>query len=191
MTRRAGVDRALVIEAAADLVDAEGIAALTLARVAAQLGIQTPSLYNHVNGLPDLQRELALLNARLLGDALAAAAIGRSGVPALRALAEAYRAYIKARPGLYMISLRAAGAQTPVDAELGQAEERAVRIGLTVIAAFSLEGTAALHAIRGFRSIAHGFATLEIAGGFGLPLDCDESYRRLVDMFITALEIHT
>ena len=38
-------------------------------------------------------------------------------------------------------------------------------------------------------SLVHGFATLEIAGGFGLPLDCDESFRRLVDMFIRGLQL--
>jgi hypothetical protein len=48
---------------------------------------------------------------------------------------------------------------------------------------FALQGEDALHATRGLRSLVHGFATLEAAGGFGLPLDCDESFRRLVEMF--------
>ena len=43
-------------------------AALSLSRLAEELGVQTPSLYNHVNGLPGLQRELAVLNARHQAD---------------------------------------------------------------------------------------------------------------------------
>jgi len=37
-----------------------------------------------------------------------------------------------------------------------------------------------LHAIRGLRAMLHGFVALEAAGGFGMPLDLDVSYRRLV-----------
>jgi len=31
-------------------------------------------------------------------------------------------------------------------------------------------------------------ATLEIAGGFGLPLDLDESFNRLLQMFVRTLQ---
>ena len=40
--------------------------------------------------------------------------------------------------------------------------------------------------VRAVRSVVHGFATLEAEGGFGLPLDCDESFRRMIDMLIRA-----
>jgi AcrR family transcriptional regulator len=170
------------------LINAEGVEALSLSRLAGLLGVQTPSLYNHIDGLPGLQRELARMNARLLGSRLGNAAIGKSGPEALMAVAQAYRAYIKECPGLYTTSLRASGTQASVDAELQSAESRVVEIAMTVMASFGLSGEDGLHAVRGLRSVVHGFATLEIAGGFGLPLDCDESFRRLVNMFIRGLE---
>jgi AcrR family transcriptional regulator len=188
---RRGLDKAAVVQAAADLVNAEGIEALSLSRLAGRLGIQTPSLYNHIDGLTGLRRELALLNARTLGDRLTNAAIGKSGAQALVEVAQAYRAYIKECPAMYMASLRAAGAQADIDRELQAAEDRAVEIGLAVMGSFGLKGKDALHAVRGLRSIVHGFATLEVAGGFGLPLDCDESFRRLVAMFVDELQHHT
>ena len=46
---------------------------------------------------------------------------------------------------------------------------------------------AAIHAVRGLRSIVHGFATLELAGGFVMPLDCDESFCRLMQAFLAGL----
>ena len=49
-------------------------------------------------------------------------------------------------------------------------------------------GDDALHAVRALRATVHGFATLEIAGGFGLPLDCDESFRRLVQVLILGMQ---
>lgn len=42
-------------------------------------------------------------------------------------------------------------------------------------------------AVRGLRSIAHGFATLELAGGFGLPFDPDESFLRLLQAYLVGL----
>ena len=84
-------------------------------------------------------------------------------------------------------SLRAARTQTPVDVELQTAEDRVVEITLVVMGSFGLKKEDGLHALRGLRSIVHGFATLEVAGGFGLPLDCDESFRRLVELFIRGL----
>ena len=51
---RAGLDSEIVTEAAAAIVNAEGLAGLTLARLAATLRVAPPSLYKHVGGLEDL-----------------------------------------------------------------------------------------------------------------------------------------
>jgi AcrR family transcriptional regulator len=182
------LDKAAVVQAAADLISTEGIEALTLGRLAERLGIRTPSLYNHVDGMPGLYRELSLMNVRLMGARLGDAAIGRSGAEAVMAVAQAYRAYIKEFPGLYMASLRAARTRVPVDVEFQAAEDQVLEITLAVMRSFELGREDGLHALRGLRSIVHGFATLELAGGFGLPLDCDESFRRLVDLFIRGLQ---
>jgi AcrR family transcriptional regulator len=188
MPLRAGLDRARVVQAAAALVNTEGLEALSLSRLARQLGVQTSSLYNHVEGLPGLQRELALLNTRALGDQLAGAAIGKSGREAVLAMTQAFRTYIQNNPGLYQAGLRASANRQPVDTVLGAADGRVVEICLAALTSFSLSGEDALHAVRGLRSLVHGFTTLEIAGGFGLPLDLDESFHRLVEMFILGLE---
>ncbi len=38
------------------------------------------------------------------------------------------------------------------------------------------------------RSAVHGFVSLEIGGGFGLPLDLDHSFGLLVDSLVAAIE---
>jgi AcrR family transcriptional regulator len=73
-----------VVDAAVDLVNLKGIEGLTLTRLAKKLGVQTPSLYNHIDGLRGLKRELALTNVRRLSDRMGKAAIGKSGPEALR-----------------------------------------------------------------------------------------------------------
>ncbi len=165
--------------------------ALSLSRLADILGVKTPSLYNHIDGLPALRRELALLGVRTLDDRLREAALGKSGEPAVVAIAQAFRTYIKANPGLYQAGLRSSGVEKAttghLDLDLETAELRVVEVGLAVFASFGLQGEDALHAVRALRAIVHGFATLEIAGGFGLPLDCDESFRRLVQVLVSEL----
>jgi AcrR family transcriptional regulator len=185
MPRRAGLDRASVVAAAVTLVNREGMAALSLKRLADTLSVQTPSLYNHVDGLPGLERELTLLSIRQLGDALAAAAIGKSGATAVAALLDAYRAFINANPGLVSYTVRPAA---PEDTERVKAEVHIVHVAMAIVASFGLAGDDAIHAVRALRSAVHGFATLETAGGFGIPLDLDESFRRLVATVVAGLE---
>lgn len=188
MARSTGLDQATVVHAAADLADQHGLDQLTLAQLAAHLEIRTPSLYNHIDGLPGLRRELALLGLHQLAECKGRAAMGVAGEAAVRAVTQAYREYVHQHPGLYAATLRA---PDPTDAELQQAAKRVVEIILAALAAYNLADEDALHAVRGLRSIVHGFATLELAGGFGMPLDRDESFRRLVQIFIGGLRTQT
>lgn len=182
---RPGLDEAAVLRAAADLVDAEGWEALSLARLAEALGVRTPSLYNHVAGLEGLRRGLALMGVRELRDRMGRAAIGKSGPDALFAIADAYRDFAKEHHGLYAASLRA---PTPDDAPLIAAADDTLAIIHAVLAPYGLDEAAEIHAIRAFRSLVHGFVSLELAGGFGMPYDLEESYHTLVRLLILGLE---
>lgn len=182
------LDRAAVVHAAACLVNAEGAEALTINRLARELGVRPSSLYNHIAGLDGLWRELAVLSIRALGDRLINAAMGKSGAGGVMALAQAYRAYVKEYPGLYQASLRASGNLETPDLELQAAEERVVAAALALVRSFGLEGEDAIHAVRALRSAIHGFTTLEVAGGFGMPLDLDASFTRLIEMVILGMK---
>jgi AcrR family transcriptional regulator len=174
---RAGLDTEAVVVAAAGLADDVGLERLTLARLAAALGIRTPSLYAHVDGLPDLRARMGARGARELATQLQLAAAGRSGADALRAVAGAYRAYAHAHPGSY------AAMQVASEREENQAAGAAVvGVLLAVLAAYDLDGDAAIHAVRAIRSAFHGFVVLEREGGFGIPLSLDDSYATLVEM---------
>jgi hypothetical protein len=73
------------------------------------------------------------------------------------------------------------------DPALEAESSRVVNIVVAVLSAYGLQGDDALHAVRGIRSIVHGFATLEAAGNFAMALDRDESFRRLVRLQIDGL----
>lgn len=181
---RVGLTPALVVEEAARLSDEEGFSALSLAAVAKRLGVATPSLYKHVEGLAGLHREVALLGASGIGEWVQRAAVGRSGPDALRAAADAYRRYAHTHPGRYTAlqqASRLAGARVEPSPD-------PVTVLAAVLRGFGIADDQTVHAIRALRSALHGFVDLETQGGFGLPEDVDESYALLVEGFVRAFQ---
>jgi AcrR family transcriptional regulator len=188
MPRRANsipLDRTTVVRAAVALADARGLEQVTMADLAEHLKIRPPSLYNHITGITGLRRELALLGQRELMERMGKAVMGKSGDNAIVALADAYRIFVKEHPGLYSATISA----PPIDdTELQAVSQELIAIILKVLAAYNLHRDDAIHAVRMLRSIVHGFATLENARGFEMPLDRDETFRRLVNMFIMSIK---
>ena len=184
MARKRGVDLAQVVDAAAEVADIVGLDGLTMAAVAAALGVQSPSLYSHVDGLAGLRRAMGLEAARRLGSALAETTRGREGIDALRAIAHAYRAFAMRHPSLY-------AAMLPVP-QVGDEEAYAVfavpvRVIADVLTGLGLRPAEAAPVIRSFRSALHGFVTLQAGGGFGMPDDVDNSFDVLIEVNVAGV----
>ncbi|EWM16327.1 TetR-like C-terminal domain-containing protein [Kutzneria sp. 744] len=177
---RVGLSPDAVVDAAVAVIDADGPDALSLAAVASRTGVATPSLYKHVSSLDALRTLVQLRVITELGDELARAVLGRSADDALRALMNAYHGYAVTHPNRY-----AALPQQPrSDPALARAGDRAIEVILAVLRGYGLEGSAAIHATRCVRAAMHGFASLEISGGFQLAEDLGESHRLLVDTVV-------
>ncbi len=182
MARRPGLNRDRVVAAAADLIDQAGDPELiTLTDVAAHFKVRVPSLYNHVGGLADLRAGVTLLTFQRFHETLHSAAAGKEAEPALVAVAHAARAFARAHPGLYALLLPVA------EGAAGEEAARIIALLQSIMQSFDLGERDAIHAIRGLRSILHGFVDIERVGGFGLPVDLDESYRRLIDNYVRGL----
>jgi AcrR family transcriptional regulator len=179
-----GIDRGQIVAVAARLADDGGLDQLTLAQVAKQLGVKLPSLYHHIAGGPALHRELALLGLGQLRERMQRAALGKAEDAAIMAVAEAYRAYAGAHPGVYAATVRAAPA---ADAEWEQAAREIIAVMLAILEPYRLGDAAAIHAIRGLRSIVHGFVSVEAGGGFELAVNRDESFGWLMRAYIAGL----
>lgn len=182
---RAGLTTQRVVAEAAAVADEVGWDRLSLAAVAARLGVKLPSLYKHIASLDALRTEVSALGLEELGAAMTTAAIGRSGSEALVAVADAYRGYALKHPGRYAATLAA-----PLgDHEAHVAAAAAVlRVVEAILAGYGLAGDDAVDAIRSLRAVLHGFVSLEAAGGFRMPIDVDRSYRRLVAGFDGTLQ---
>jgi AcrR family transcriptional regulator len=181
---RAGLSTQAVVDVALEIVDEHGLDALTLAAVAQRAGVASPSLYKHVRSLDALLQKVSAAATDELADAMSQAAAGRSGLDAVRAVAAAYRRYALERPGRYPAAQRVPDPTDPAHVAAG---ERAVYTVFAVLHAYDVTGDDAIDATRFVRSALHGFVSLEINGGFGLPQDVDRSFDRLVSSLDVAL----
>ncbi|MBT2640781.1 WHG domain-containing protein [Bacillus sp. ISL-41] len=180
------LDKNTIMIAAAELANEHGSEYITLAMLAKKLNIKPPSIYNHFDGLPGIKRELTIFSLEKLFNSLAEEAEGQArGEEAVMALSRAYLTFARSNPGLYEFAL---SAPDPADEYVHDAGKNIVELVVSAIRPFKLSEEEAIHAVRGLRSLMHGFSSLEQRGGFGMPLDLDESYQLAVTAFIKGLK---
>ncbi len=177
--QRSRLDRANIMELAGDLLDAEGLEALTLKGLAESAGVTQPALYRHIDSLDDVWRELGLIARIDLASAMAEASIGLSGADAVHAVAHAWRDYGRTHPGRYRSTERC-----PVsgDIELEAAVERVVDVLGLSLRHYELNDSDVAHGARLLRSALHGFVSFELGDGHPLTPPIDETFDRLVDL---------
>ncbi len=179
------LDRAQVLKAARALSDVSGVDALSIKELADRLKIRPPSVYAHFGGLTELRRELALWAYRAITQKMTEAAVGLAGKDALLALGHAYLEFIRASPGLYSAIVPSPDV---ADTELRAAGVAWLAVFERVLATLGLPADHATHALRGIRSIVHGFGMLETNGAFRTPVDRDTSFRHVLQIFVEAIE---
>lgn len=170
-----------MVAAATELVDGQGSDALTLAAVAASLGVRVPSLYHHVAGLPGLRSALRAHALQALHRDLTDATVGRAGRDAIAGLVAGIRDFGRAHPGLLAYTTHVAADDDP---EAVAAADALVALVFAVLRGYRLEGDAAVHGTRVLRAAVHGFVSLEAAGGFARPAGVDET----LDVLVTVLD---
>ncbi len=161
-----------IVATARDLLDRYGAEALTMRRIAEQLGIQAPSLYKHLPDKAALEAGVIATGFEDLAIALETALeTGRPDEP-LAALAAAYRAFAVAHPHLYLLMTN-----RPLRRDLLPAgvEDRA--------AAPLLRVTGDQTRARAFWAFAHGLVLLQIARRFPADADVDAAWRAGVAAF--------
>lgn len=185
MGRKVGLTLDQVVEVAAAVADRDGLDAASLKAVADELGIKTPSLYNHVAGLPGLRRELAMYAAGRVGEIFARRRPGEDWVATVRRLAREYRAFALEHPGLYQAMLPAP--RPGEDPELYAAMAEPVANLSRYLMEGGVADDQAVDLIRSMRSMIHGFVDLEMKDGFGMPDDIDTSFESAVTVVINGI----
>jgi hypothetical protein len=141
-------------------------------------------LAEKIDTVPEMRRFLAIKGYRELHRRLKAAAEGKAGEEALRAVAFALRAYAHDRPGLSAATFRNPIVDSP---EWRREGEELGRYILGILAGVGLVDRPAIHALRILRALVRGFVLHEMALSFLEPLDYDETYGIAVDVYIRGL----
>jgi hypothetical protein len=141
-------------------------------------------LADRATTIPQMRRILAVMGYQGLRRRIEADIAGKSGLAALRAMADAMRNFALEHPGLSAATFRTATTDCP---EWRQALAELSQIACGVFAEVSLEGVSAQQALRMLRSLIRGFVLNEMAASFLEPLDYAHSFELAIDAFIMGL----
>ena len=180
---RKRLDHEQVLTAAEALVDRDGWRDLTMTKLAKELGVKVPSLYNHIPSLDALRAELQARTLGQLGEALNRKAMGRSGETAMRALAATLRRFANEHPSRYDLATQGF---TDPDA-LAEATAHAAAAMAAVVRSYGIADPTFELQLGAFASL-HGVLVLEHANFFPDTIDTDRVYEQTLEVVLGLLE---
>lgn len=179
------LSRAVVIDRAAVIADAEGIDAVTLSRIAHDAGVKQPALYRHVTGIEELWMLLSLRARDILVSQLNEAIAHTDREKSVLAAAHAWRTFVQQHPGLYSATDRVPSVG---DADVELSLTRVVAALTAALDGYALTNAQRAHCARSLRSALHGFCVLEKDMGHPEPYAIDNSLVQLVELFCRGIE---
>ncbi|MEQ6389361.1 WHG domain-containing protein [Bacillaceae bacterium S4-13-58] len=186
MSPRSGLNFSTVFQKAVEIVEHNGINGLTMGILAKELNIKTPSLYNHVSGILEIQQKIAFYSLEKMHIAMRQASNKSNEVDdKIIFVGKAYLNYARQNPGLYEATFLP---NVQDNKEVQKVSEQIVQICVELLHPFHLESSDTIHAVRGFRSFLHGFATIEKSGGFAIQLGHEESIEAILQIFMEGLK---
>lgn len=172
-----------ITAAARAILEEDGLEAVSMQAVADRVGVRAPSLYKHVRDRDALIRTVAEAVTTDLAAALRVTEPSGDPGDALRAIAHRYRTFVRANPAGYgLLFTRLGPAALPDEATLAALGEPIVALTMRLV------GDAdALPAARTFVAWAHGFTSLEQAGGFRMGGDIDAAYASGIELILRGI----
>jgi AcrR family transcriptional regulator len=155
---------AAIVVAAREILEAEGIEALTMRRLGEEVGIRAPSLYRHFADKAAVEIVLLEIGFEAIGDAIEAALV-RDG-ESIATLGRAYRVFAAAHPHLYRLMTT------------GRLPRERLRPGVEARAAAPLLRVTAgdEHLAQSVWAFAHGMVILELDDRFTPGADLDAAW---------------
>lgn len=174
--RRASLDLEKILAAAIRIIDVEGVDALSMRRLGAELGSGATSMYRHVRDKDEL---ISLAFDAITGE-IPLPAPGTPWEDALVASAHGVRELFQRHRGFVLVIGRRS--------VLGPRTLELLERLLSILRAAGFPDVAAYHAVSAIANYVTGFTVLEIipglrgAGGAGVP-----EYRELMDAYVKQL----
>ena len=178
------VSKTAVIDAASQIADEHGLHNVSLKVIAEKLCIKTPSLYNHIDNLDSLLREVAHKGMRTINERLERVAIGKSGDVALKAVGIEYLNFMIEHPGIYETIQWATWNGTSETAEI---YENYTSLLKTLIRSCKLQEKYVDEILDIFAGIFHGYTTLQLRYAFDNPNQVRERLSNTLDTILRGI----
>jgi len=172
-----------IVDTAIALLEREGESALGVNRVARELSIQPPSIYNHIAGNGALRFAVSIEGYRRASEFVMQRVSGiEEPTLALKVAAHAQRDFAKAHPNLYSVTTTTPfQLEQPESTHLLTAE---IEFYAGLLKPFDLSTDDIVHTIRILQASIHGFIQAEQVGLFVLSQSIDESFERLINILL-------
>lgn len=184
-----GLTRSQIIDAAVEMIGENGYEGFSLRTLAARLGVQPASLYNHVEGIDEIATEIALHASEQMRKALRTAIADKDPDTAFVDAALAYRQFAIDHPEIYKALVRMPLSQDENVRLAGLHSFRPIR---EIVETYHLPRRDMINFCRGLRSVMHGF--IELTNNGFMQRDYvtrDESYRAIIESYLAYIKAHT
>lgn len=179
------IDKELLIKEAAHMVNKIGIENLSLKILAAELGVKSPSLYNHVDGLDDLKKQIMLYGWKEMEDKIIQAVIGYTGYDAIRVICHAFREYAIENQGVFSAMLWYNQFENE---QARDATSKMFSVFFKVTKSLNISQENCYHLVRMFRGFLEGFVLLENHHAFGNKQPIEDSFELSIDILIEGMK---
>lgn len=180
------VTKSVVIQTAADIADEKGLSNVSLKTVAECLNIRTPSLYNHINSLDDLLREVAHQGMYEMNDRMTKVAVGIYGDNAIKKIAIEYLNYIIEHPGIYETIQWATWHGTDETAKI---YSDYINLLTTLIHSCNFKEDAVTEMLSLLTGILHGYSTLQVRYAFTEPEKIKNNLCNAIDTILVGAHL--
>lgn len=182
---RIGVDVDKITETAAKIANEAGYENITLKMIADELGIKTPSLYNHIDGLEDVKRLLMIYGWKQMEERMIQSAIGVAGYDAIKAGCYAFYEYATENPGVFNAMLWYNKFQNE---DTMEATSGLFVVLFKITSSLNISEENCNHIIRTLRGFLEGFSLLVNNGAFGNPISIAESFELSLNVLIEGMK---
>lgn len=181
------LSRELIVSVAFQMIDEMGTDNFSIRQLAAKLGVQVSSLYNHIQNEYDLLLEVAKLTAIMYTDYIQESVAGLSLEESTYKAGFAFRTFLKEHKYLYDLLLDPRWSNDP---EFEGAIENFVQPIYFILGQYGVTDKEYMdHMYVAMRVVTHGFSTLDALGIFdNLSVDPNESYRMMIESVINMMK---
>ena len=176
--------KADVIQTAADIADKNGLSNVSLKAVAESLNIRTPSLYNHIDSLESLLREIAHNGMKTMNERMMQAAIGKIGDDAVKSVGITYLDYMIEHPGIYETIQWATWHGTE---ETGKIFDNYLSLLKTLALSCNFNPTNIDEILNLLTGVLHGYTTLQLRYALSRPDEVRTALSTALDTVLTGL----